>query len=154
MPTSATFRVQTVGFKELAASMAVAVPLSIHAHLSAAFMAAGNIVAQQAIENIDPYSTTVADSIKVRMSGQTGVRVVAGPMQIAGLLELGNKGSKGGGTFRHPVFGNRAAWVPQPMHPYLAPALTSKEDAVAILIEDALNVAIADALIENPTKVD
>lgn len=47
---------------------------------------------------------------------------------IAALFELGNTGdarssvARGGGTFRHPVFGNRDNWVEQPMHPYLAPA--------------------------------
>lgn len=156
MPISATLRVQTIGFKELAASMAIAVPLSIHAHLTTAFMAAGNIVAEQAIENIDPYSTRIADSIKVRMSGQTAVRVVAGgtDLRIAGLLELGSaKSRKGGDTFRHPLFGNRDVWVNQPMHPYLWPALRSKEDEVVLLIEEALNVAIADALIGIPTEV-
>ena len=156
MPVSASYSVRTIGFKQLAAAMAVAVPLAIRTNLQVAFLAAGNIVAEQAMENISPYATSVADSIKVRMSGLASVRVVSGGngLDIAGLMELGNKGSKGSSTFRHPVFGNSNVGISQPTHPYLAPALASKADEVEILIEDALDVAIAEGLITDFTHED
>lgn len=156
MPNVATYSVKTLGFKELSKAMAIAVPLSIRTNLRVAFLAAGNMVASKAIEIVDEYSNSVADSIKVRISGMTGVRVVAGgaALPIAGLMELGNEKSKGGSTFRHPVFGNQNVWVSQPMHPYLEPALRSEEDRIGILIEDALDVAIADALVVDTLDED
>lgn len=53
---------------------------------------------------------------------------------IAVLFELGNKrsrggqtvGRRGGGVFRHPVYGNREVWVDQKMHPFLWPAYERK----------------------------
>lgn len=151
MPTSATLKIRTAGFKEFTRAIAEAVPLALRTRLLVAFGEVGKLVAEDAAQRISPYSTNVADSIKVRISGISSVRVVAGgsTLPIAGLLEVGNAKSRSTTSFRHPVFGNRDVWVDQAMHPYLAPALHAKEDQIQILVEDALDVAIAEGLIFN-----
>jgi hypothetical protein len=54
-------------------------------------------------------------------------------------------------TFRHPVFGNKAVWVEQPMHPALGPAVEANADRIELLTLKALDralevVATADTL--------
>jgi hypothetical protein len=54
------------------------------------------------------------------------VAVKAGNAKAPHAAALENKGK--GGTFRHPVYGNRAVWVDQEAHPYLGPEIP-KHDA-------------------------
>ena len=106
---------------------------------------AGQIVADKAEEIIDPFSSVIGPSIKVRVAG-AGVSVVAGggsASPLAGLFEQGNKGRGGSDTFRHPVFGNKNIWVTQPTHPFLAPALLEKLADVEVAVTAALDQAIA-----------
>ncbi len=108
--------------------------------------AVGEIVASEARVRAAEWSKTIPPSIRVRTSGAT-VSVIAGGsgVPLAGLFELGNQGQRGlGGTdFRHPVWGNRNVWVSQPMHPFLAPSLEAKIDAVEVAAVEALDSAIA-----------
>jgi len=89
----------------------------------------------------------IASSIKVRTRGASVV-VIAGGAQApeAGLLEAGNRGQRGGRTFRHPIFGDREAWVAQRMYPFLAPAMDKKGAVAAEMalrsIDDAIEVAV------------
>ena len=148
MPNAARLTVRTEGFKAFAKAMGVAVPLALRANLKVAFLAAGALVAGDAKEMIEPYSSSIPDSIKVRMTGLASVTISASG-RIAGLMELGNAKGRSADTFRHPVFGNPDVWVSQPMHPYLAPALKVNEDEIQVLTEAAMDSAIAEGLIYN-----
>jgi hypothetical protein len=108
----------------------------------------GALVAEEARAQIEPYSTSIPPSIKVRVSRLTVSVVAGGPdVPLAGLFELGNVGDKGRrDVFRHPVFGNREIWVSQPRHPFLAPALRQRWSEVERAAVEALDATIAEIL--------
>lgn len=97
--------------------------------LHRALRVAGQMVADDAKVLAGEHSRSIPSTIRVRVS-KTKISVVAGggDVSIAGLFELGNKGKSKSqaaarsGRFRHPVYGNRSAWVNQDMHPALLPA--------------------------------
>lgn len=102
----------------------------LNRELRSSLRAAGFIVAERAKILAGAHSKKIADTIKVRTAG-AGVEVRAGSADVptAVLYELGNQQRRSrigvaqeGGTFRHPVFGNRDVWVDQPRYPFLAPA--------------------------------
>ena len=109
---------------------------------------AGKIIADDAQERANGAMSN-PPKVKVRVTGMRSVSVVAaatvqgpdGPDPIPGLLEEGNKGSGGGGTFRHPVFGNDV-YVDQPMKPFLKPAFESRAEeaiaAVAVALDETV----------------
>jgi hypothetical protein len=104
---------------------------------------AGEMIASDARQRADAVSKTAGKTIKVRTgitSRQVEVKVLAGSpdVPIAGLLELGNKGGRSKGKFRHPVFGDRGNWQDQPMHPYVAPAVAHREGDVKKRVEAAV----------------
>lgn len=97
----------------------------------------GLLVAAKAKTIADEHSTTISKTIKVRTSGATVVVTAGGAdAPVAAPFELGNTGGRKsasagrGGTFRHPVYGNRDVWVTQEMHPFLAPAALSEAPKV------------------------
>lgn len=51
------------------------------------------------------------------------------------------EGMGGGGTFRHPVYGNRENWVSQATRPYLYPAVRGRMGAITAAIADAAEQA-------------
>lgn len=136
----------TRDFSVFAKALKIAAP-ELRKQLTVNLRAVGEVVAAEARSRASQYSVTVPDSIKVRVSGAT-VSVVAGGsgVPMASLLELGNKGSREEAMFRHPVFGDRANWVQQPMHPYLGPALLAKIGEVEVAAVEALDAAIAEAV--------
>jgi hypothetical protein len=107
-------------------------------------------------------STTVPDTIKVRIS-KTRLSVVAGGPEVplGGLLEMGNRGKQKSaaaskrGEFRHPVFeksgqsGNWKQGVAQSMNPYLLPAAERNTKK----IEALEGAAVAKAFEESDFKV-
>ncbi len=101
---------------------------------------AGLLIADDAKALVDPYSTTVGPSIRVRIR-KTSVSILAGGANVpmAGLLEMGNRKGRGD-RFRHPVFGTDV-WVDQPKHPYLLRAtmknLRSIEHFEGAIVADA-----------------
>lgn len=138
--------IDTRDFRRFAKALLIASPL-IYATLRINMRGVGDIVAEEARGLVRDYSTTVPDSIKVRVSGAT-VSVVAGGngVPMGGLLELGNAKSGSTSSFSHPVFGNPQAWVSQPMHPYLARALANKMDAAEVAAVEALDLAIEEVI--------
>lgn len=138
--------IDTRDFRRFAKALLVASPL-IYATLRINMRGVGDIVAEEARHIAGEVSATIPDSIKVRVSGAT-VSVIAGGngIPIAGLLELGNQGDKVGILFKHPVFGDMTDWRWQEMHPFLAPALANKLDAVEIAATEALDLAIDMAI--------
>lgn len=92
---------------------------------------AGQLIADDARIIVSPHSKTVPGTIKVRQR-KTSISVIAGGtnVPIAGLLEMGNKGRKHHGKFRHPVFGDKSVWVEQDMHPFLLRASRKNERVI------------------------
>lgn len=85
----------------------------------------GELVKDAAKSIAAQHSTSIPPTIRAEAIPH-GVRVRAGSAAapLAALYDLGNQG-KGGRrakTFRHPVYGNRENWVPQPRYPFFAPA--------------------------------
>jgi hypothetical protein len=117
--------------------------------LRAQFRLAGELVAHDAQFLVGPYSSTISDSIKVRITGLLTVAVTAGDSPLAGLFELGNKGKGEGEQFEHPLFGNTSVVVPQPMHPFLVPAVEANIDRVELMAVEALDRAIAVIVLDD-----
>lgn len=90
------------------------------------------------------FSTRIPATIKVRVLSSGNIEITAGGDAAPDAAPLENKGK--GGTFRHPVFGNREVWVNQPARPFLAPALEAHREEVAQAIEDAVMVALNRAI--------
>jgi hypothetical protein len=134
-------------FKEVAKALKVAQPM-LYKELGKSLAVAGRLIANDAKAIASKHSESIPPTIKVRRRG-VGVQVVAGgaDVPIAGLFELGSKGNRSsatGGTFRHPVFGNRDNWVDQEMHPFLAPAGRKNQAAVDALVFKALDAVTGE----------
>ena len=98
--------------------------------------AAGEIVAVKARQIASQHSTKIPATIKTSVRGAT-VSVVAGKGDpLAAIYELGNKGSKASetGTFKHPTFGNKNAWVEQPRWAFLRPAVDEAMPEVEVAV--------------------
>jgi hypothetical protein len=143
---SSGLSMDTTAFKDFAKALRRAQPVLARG-LRARLREAGELVAAEARSNLSGVSTSIPPTIKVRTSG-AGVAVVAGGngKPLAGLFELGNQGRSGGTTFRHRVFGSDT-WVEQPMHPFLYKALESKAEEAEALVVEALDAAIAEAVL-------
>lgn len=138
--------VDTRDFARFAKALRVAAPL-VRKELILNLRAVGQVVADEYRVNISAYSVTVPDSIRVRVSGAT-VSVIGGGagVPMAALLEVGNSRTRGGDTFTHPVFGNKAVWANQVMHPALLPAVRSKIADVEVAAVEALDKAVNAAV--------
>ena len=136
--------IDMTAFAKFAKGLKKAAP-DIQKHLQLRLRSVGEVVAGEARSNAAAFSTTVPDSIKVRVSGGT-VSVVAGGQGVpmAGLLELGNATSRSTTSFTHPVFGDQANWASQPMHPFLGPAVQSKIGEVERAAIGAIDAAFAE----------
>jgi hypothetical protein len=137
-----SFTIDTHDYKDFARNLRRTEPL-IAKSMRTKLRAAGAVVATEAKSIVGQSSSSIPPTVKVRTSG-VSVSVIATGV-LAGLFELGNKGSGGGGTFRHPVYGNMMAWASQPMHPFLSKALESKIEAVTEMVGVALDEAIKEA---------
>lgn len=105
--------------------------------------ASAELIAGGARRRADQHSKKTAGTIKVRTeirSKGVGVQIRAGSSAVpeAGLLELGNRGGRKKGSFRHPVFGDRGTWVEQKMYPYLAPEAKHRLSEVTKRIKAAV----------------
>lgn len=49
------------------------------------------------------------------------------------------------GRLRHPVFGNREAWVGQPVRPFFAPAIVAGQAGVTRAVDEAVQAAARTA---------
>ena len=119
--------IDTSSFAKFARALKVIDP-DLKKELRAGLKAAGEVVAEDARAR-SSWSTRIPGSIKVSVVGNT-IKVVANAKKAPDAKPLEHGGQ--GGTFRHPVFGNRDAWVNQDARPFLRPALlANKEAAVA-----------------------
>jgi hypothetical protein len=140
--------IDTSDFRAAARALRKAQP-KVALELRKQLRVAGQIVADDAKQEIAKVSTRIPPTVKVRIS-LTSVSVVAGGggVPTAGLFELGNHGGRKSaaasraGRFRHPVHGNRQAWVNQPMHPFLAPAAQRNALKLDAAVTRALDAAM------------
>jgi Bacteriophage HK97-gp10, putative tail-component len=125
------------------------VPVELRAELRPKLLEAGEIVARRARANAS-WSTRIPDAIKVqalfgRLTGGAVVRVDRSKAPHARALEglSVHRGTlrRTGGTFRHPVFGDRGVWVDQPTRPYLLPAADAARGDVQDRVADAVRSA-------------
>jgi hypothetical protein len=135
--------VDTRDFKKFASALRRADPVMTRS-LRTKLRMAGSIVAVEAAANVAPYSKTIPPTIKVRVNSL--VVTVTAKGELAGLFEFGNAGAGGGGSFRHPLFGNTDYWYAQKMHPFMYKALEAKadvvEEMVGVALDEALDVAV------------
>lgn len=105
-------------------------------------------IVQAAQANADAVSpgTKIRIGTRVRLAGRNGASIkitATSPKKpaLGPLLERGNRGTRAGGTIRHPVFGHDV-WVDQPTQPYLQPAVDAHEkeaiDSTSAVMTDVL----------------
>jgi hypothetical protein len=105
---------------------------------------AGERIKVAAEKEVSPHSKSIPPTIKVRATitkrgASVTVRAGSKEVPLAALYEYGNKGErKDDGDFRHPVFGNRNAWVKQERHPFLKRAALAEMTEVGTEIGKAL----------------
>lgn len=83
------------------------------------------------------WSSRIPGAIGKTVTGsKVGLRVSSGKAPHARPFE-----GLAGATFRHPVFGNRSAWVSQQARPFLLPALEAHRDEFIEKAGDAVDSA-------------
>jgi len=88
------------------------------------------------------WSSRIPGAIKPTVgTTKIGARVASKQAPHGRAFEGLQKGLRGNGTFRHPVFGNRNVWVNQATRPYLAPAFDSKAGEATKAAEAAIATA-------------
>lgn len=135
--------IDTKEMKELAVALKAVSAESVKAFYDS-LKVGGEIVAAQARQNANAFpreyggTTRIADSIVVkRRAGRVRVQAGGTSAPEAAPLEAGGLG----GTFRHPVFGDRENWVSQKAHPYLVPAALTEEPKVVAIVNEAVVAA-------------
>jgi hypothetical protein len=94
----------------------------IFADIKAAATATSRSVGKSITLEVSFSAKTAGAAIKAKRS-----KMPAGKADLPALFE---RGSKGGGVIRHPVFGNRAVWVNQPLRRFIAPVAPKHLPAV------------------------
>lgn len=144
--------IRTEGFHELAAALRKT-DRKAYLDYRKAMRGVGEIVASEARRTVESVSKTIPPTVKVRVAGaMVSVQGGSKDVPIGGLFELGNTGRArsaavrlAGGTFRHPVFGDRTNWATQKMHPYLYRAQVTTEREWRPLLERVLTAAFEDS---------
>lgn len=121
------------------------IPDDLKRKLRPELRAAGRIVADQAKINA-AWSTRIPRAVKVSVSftlRRPGVTVVVDKNKAPHARPYEHGGREG--NFRHPVYGNRKAWVAQKARPFLAPALAAKNEEAGRQIADVVDKVTRDA---------
>ena len=126
-------RIDARSFKKFSSTLRKAAP-ELAVGMRVKLKAAGQIVADDA-KSRSAYSTRIPGSIRVSIAAGK-VTIVAGGAKAPDAGPLENKGLPG--SFRHPVFGNRAVWVAQQARPFLHPALEAKKDEAMAAVAETL----------------
>ncbi len=131
----AQWGIQADGLKQLSKDLRRLQDSTLSKNLRAALKKGGQLVADDAKAR-SSWSNRIPGSIKVSVT-QKGVAVKAGGDKAphAAIYESGG---------RHPVFGNRSAWVNVEKRPYLMPAGESKVEQVVDVIGDAMEDAFRE----------
>lgn len=133
-------RVDLSGLNDFSRALKAAQP-ELSKEFGKRLSAAGELVAGEARIR-SSWSKRIPKSIKTRRSNLT-IRVVAGSADAPHAAPIEHGGN--GGTFRHPVFGNRDIWVAQKARPFLNPALISRQDDAVKAAIDAIDYAFGRA---------
>lgn len=113
---------------------------TIYKKLRSEIKDAGEIVRVAAVAKAS-YSKKIPPGIKSRATGNSVTVTAKGPA-IVTLME----GSGDGGSWRHPLFGNRKDWYSEARRPYLHPALRENEDRVRVKIGQAMHDAAVEVV--------
>ncbi len=89
-----------------------------------------------------PGAVSVSSSFSSR-SGGAVVKVKERDYPHAGEVRTFEGNGVNPTPFRHPVYGNREAWVSAVTHPFLHPALEEKQDEAVAVIAAAVSSVIA-----------
>lgn len=89
-------------------------------------------------------SRGIPASLRIRVTAGGNVKVVAGGARAPNAAPIENRGR---GFVRHPVFGHRDRWTSKGSHPaFLAPAFDAHREAAVRVIEEAVTMAVEQAL--------
>jgi hypothetical protein len=116
---------------------------AMRAALRAGFRLAGNLAARRAQANAS-WSRRIPGAIRVRpltgaRSAGVFLRVDSSRAPHARAYEgLGRRANR---FFRHPVFGNREAWVSEATRPFMVPAVRDTRDDANAAAVAAVNMA-------------
>lgn len=129
--------IDTSSFTKFARDLKEASP-ELRSALRIELKAAGELVAEEA-RALAGFSSRIPGAIKVSAAGNAiKVYVLAKKAPNAKPLEHGGKG----GTFRHPVFGDRDVWVSQQARPFLWPALMANKGRAVEAAKRAVDRAL------------
>lgn len=133
------------GIREVAFALGE-IPAEIKKVLKPAVLDAGEIVAAQMRQNAS-FSPWIAANVNV--SASFGVRTAGARITVPerGFPHAGEvRTFEGNGVsptpFRHPVYGNRNAWVSAMTHPFAGPAVEEKHDEATAVIAAAVETVI------------
>lgn len=139
--------VDFVGIRALVGSLGD-MPAEVRANLRKELRVVGQSALSKARSNAS-WSSRIPPAISVRVStrgDKAGVYLRVDAARAPHARPYEGIGSRGA-TFRHPVFGDRDAWVTQATRPYLVPAVQAVRDEALRAAEQAvLNAARAARL--------
>ena len=106
----------------------------------------GNDAAAEARSSAGRWSTRIPAAIRTRALVDDGRSRVGVELRVSKSVPharayegISQQGSAG--HFRHPVYGNRGAWVSQPTRPYLWPAVRARQDSLRRAVEQTVEDA-------------
>ncbi len=138
------------GVREVAAALA-GLDADMKKALKPGILKAANVVGDE-VKRRAAFSPPIADSVKVsaRFSATGGGATVTVPERVEphqGEVAAYDGNGLTAETKRHPVYGNRNAWVPYTTHPMSTVSVVEKEpEAVAIVAETVSAVIAANGL--------
>jgi hypothetical protein len=125
------------------------IPAETRKELRPALRAGGQHIVDE-MRSRASYSSRIPGAIRMTVSfaakgGGIRFKVLASRAPHARVLERGNFGGRAS-SFRHPVFGDRDAWVTQPTRPFFFPALRDSRGPLRNHIQQAVAAAQRKAL--------
>lgn len=125
---------------------------AVRKNLRAGVKAAGQPVMDE-IKRRGSWSTSipaaVAMTIRYNATGASiRIQVNKNKARQARALELGNRGNKGGGALRHPVFhkvGEPGGWATMPLRPFFFPAIEAQGKNIDQTMEKVVIQTARDA---------
>jgi hypothetical protein len=122
------------------------VPKELRSEMRPALKASADHVVNDMKSNAS-WSTRIPGAIRSRVSfaqSGGGVKITVDQKRAPHARVLEGLTARGG-TFRHPVFGNRDVWVSQASRPYFFPAVRAGRDQLRRNITDAVRASLRKA---------
>lgn len=119
---------------------------AVYAALRKALVAEGQHVAQVAREKAS-WSSRIPQTIKpgMRGFGTLVLKAGGGKGSIAPHAKPYEHAGKGG-TFRHPVYGDRRVWANAPARPFLHPAVLESLPEMVAAVEETVTRVVGESL--------